>query len=263
MAHGVERGVKRPVIHGVKHNLASLYTSGVVIPQDGPGSVYVPETNAQFSALTGVTPLSIWLCQEASGNLVDVNGVNTLTKNALGHLYQQAVAGWTRKAVTTVDGTANQKWVNTTTAPNASADSIAFLAYIRTPSAPAATRTLLVAGTTLEHRVASGLSKARYTVLGVNTDSASTFADGTVRPVLIVYDRTNSAAVMYTNQDVVTGTYGAGVLGINVALGAGGASAADAGFLYAAIWTGAAAEALRVTATARTFLQSLNWTIPW
>ena len=263
MAHGLIHGVKHGVVHGVKHNLAATF-GGIFVPQDGPGSVYVPATNAQFASRTGVTPTSIWLCQEASGNLADVNGVNTLTQNATGHLYQQAVSGWTRKAVATVDGTANQKWVNITTAPNAGSVSVAMLAYIRTPpSAPAATRSMITCGTTLEHRVASGLIKARFTVVAANTDSASNFADGTVRPVLVVYDRTNSAAVMYTNQDVVTGTYGAGVTGINVSLGAGGATPGNAGYLYAAIWSGASAEALRVTSAARTFLQGLGWSIPW
>lgn len=261
MPHGLIHGVNRPIVHGVKHNLASLW--GVSVPTDG-GGIYVPQTNAQMVAVTGRTPTSIWLCQEASGNLADVNGTNTLTKTATGHLYQQTVSGWTRKAVATVDGTANQKWNNTTTVPSAGTTSVAILAYISTPAAaPAATRTLFAFGTTLEHRIASGSTAARLTVQAIHTDGAAGFANGSVRPVLLVYDRTGSNVTLSTNESNMTGTYSAAVTGPLVSLGAQGSTPANAGYLYATIFAGAEAEALTTIGARRSFLQALGWSIPW
>lgn len=258
---------------GVALGLAAdaISAGGAAWSIDGGSSKAVPASAAEWSAfaaanaLTGLqAPTSLWGCQEASGNLGDVISGVTLTQNATGHLYQQSVPGWSRLCVKTIDGTANQKWVNTTTAANAGTESIAMLAYILTPSAaPAATRTLYACGTTLEHRIASGLTAARLTVQAVNTDGAAGFASGAVRPVLLCYDRTGGAVTLSTDESNMAGTYSAAVTGVVCALGASGATPANAGYLYACQWKGAAAEWFATIGNRRAMLQAAAWTIPW
>ena len=115
-------------------------------------------------------PSGLWLLQEPSGALVDSIGTVVLSPYS-GPLYQQTVAGWSRKGVGTLDGLA-QGFKNETDAllPNVRLSSMTVLALMELPNpAPFATRNVLVAGSS---------SPAAY--IHVDLEPARRFSIGTV-----------------------------------------------------------------------------------
>lgn len=79
------------------------------VPVDGPQSVYVPQTPVDFVMLGLGIPDQLWLCQESSGSLLAAIGSVSLAPTAA-PLYQQSIAGWTRRFVGTVDATSGQRF---------------------------------------------------------------------------------------------------------------------------------------------------------
>jgi hypothetical protein len=230
---------------------------------DATSAKGVPVDAAEWAAVGVAAPASTWLCQEAASPLADSIGAVNLASAGAGHLYQQAVAGWSRLAVRTVDGTVGQRWINSVGAPNPLTTSVTLLAYVDMPTtSPGLVRDLLGLVNNLNVNLSS-TSPAR-----VRINCASVFASGTgtpqsaVRPVVVVYDRTNSTVKVYTDQEKITGTYNATVSsGTQVYLGGVLAAPPSAGYLYAAEWSGADAE--MSDATVKTMLETLGWTIPW
>lgn len=234
------------------------------VSKDATSGIYVPETSAEWTALSLTAPADLWLTQESSGNLADSIGSVTLTANA-SPSYSNAITGWTRVGVGFTEGTANQRITAAAgVGPSPATTSIAILAYLKiTTAAAGATRGILGLGSNLAVQQQSGFQKIRIACVGVNTNGTANYADGSVHPFLFVYDRTNTKVVVYTDLETFTGTYGAGALDGNKGYGAGGSVTTPTGMnvLYGAMYTGASAEALSTQATAKSYLQALNWTI--
>lgn len=268
MAHGIIRGVKRGVVHGPKHNVAVL--GGVApsmagVTQDSTSLIYTPANSFEWlltMAAAGIAlpgPTNLWLCQEASGNLADTIGTAPLTQTGAGHLYQQAVTGWSRLAATTVDGTSGQKWINTTTAPNPNTTSTLWFGYFRFPAvAPAANRDVVANAGALDSRFTSG---GKIQIINGATTTGTANPLGGVHPWLVKHDNTNLQFTGYTDQEKIAGTYA--VMGSNPSYMAGGqtALAGDFGYMYLAEFSGASAE--MTDAQIKTLLQTLGWTIAW
>jgi hypothetical protein len=164
------------------------------------------------------------------------------------------------------EGTANQRiTAGAGTGPSPASTSIAFLAYVKiTTGTPGAVRGILGLGSNLavqQQFVAN--SKVRIACVGVNTSGTASYNDGNVHPFLFVYDRTNSKVVLYTDLETFTGTYNSGATDGNKGYGSGGSVTTPTGMnvLFGAAYTGASAEALSTQATAKSYLQSLGWTI--
>lgn len=239
------------------------------VAKDATSNIYVPANGAQWStvfsvaAMGGRSALSAYLCQEASGNLADSIGANTLTASGASWAYQQTIAGWARKGITIADGNTNHNFQNTTTVPDIGSTSVALLAYISMPAAaPAGARRFFRLDTTGALAQLSVTPRMQIVTSGAGGSTVSGTSDPTnaVRPVLMMIDKTAGKAMLYTTQEKITGTQGT-YSGLVLGLGASGGTCPTCGYLYAAVMSGANAEF--TDAQAKTLLQTLGWTIPW
>lgn len=206
-----------------------------------------------------VTPSALYLCQEASGNLADSIGSATLTLAGTGHLFQQAVSGWSRLAIQCVNGTAGQKWITTTTAPNPSTTSTNWLSIISFPAAsPAAARCLMASQAGLDMRFSTG---GKVTIINSASTNGTSDPRGAVHVVEMKHDITNSAFVGYTDQEKIVGTYGATASNTTFAIGGQQTTASGSAYLYVAIFSGAAAELTDAQHKARQ--TAMGFAPPW
>lgn len=245
----------------------SLTASGSSIPgvtRDSSG-FYFPANAAEWTALmafaglaTGI-PTSTWNMQEASGNLADSIGTVTLTQSGTGHLYQQSFPGFGRKGVMTIEAMANQKWINSTTAPNASTTSTLWLVWAGLPAgAPAAVRDLVSNQATLDLRYS-----AAQKIVGVNgATSTSTITYNAHHIIMVKHDITNSTFVVYTDFEKLVGTYAAVASAPNYIVGGQTAPPGAVWYPYGALFSGTAAEL--TDAQVKTLMQTITTaTLPW
>lgn len=271
---GLAVGARVGVAAGVNADEMAPPSAGSLIAgvtRDASSGWYFPASAAEWTLLMAAAglatgnPSSVHLNQEASGNLADSIGAVALTQTGAGHLYQQTVAGFTRKAVTTVDGTAGQKWINTTVAPDPGVISTLWLVAIRFPAAnPAAIRDLLANSSLMDVRFTT---TGKLQIINGATTSGTASPAGTVQLVAIQHDLTNSVWAAYTHQEKIAGTFAALGTNPNYMVGGQNAAAADAGYLYDALFGGAPAELTQ--AQMRTLFQTLTRdavvpvVIPW
>lgn len=217
------------------------------VTRDATSNICIPQSASEWVtlAVAGVAaPDFLWLCQEASGNLADSIGAITLTASGTGLAYQQAVTGWTTKALTATDAS-NGSWLSTSASlPDSSTTSTATLYYIRWPAAaPAGSRAFAVVGnaTNTQPLVSSNAGTPISIKSGGNTATSGigTVAS-TVYPVMIVIDRTLGTTSCYFGLDVITPAQAA-VTGKRTILTSAFSNAA-VGYLYACEWAGANAE---------------------
>lgn len=233
---GPKFGPKHGPLHGVGN-----FGDSPSITRDGPGLVFVPQSSADFTSLGISTPASLWLCQEGSGNLADSIGATTLS--AFGTFtYQSAVAGWTRRGV--VLDTNNERFA-TAAGVNPATNSVAWLFYVLYDSSIA--NAIMFAGS---HDGVNGL-RITATAGGLlqvvcqgNTTAGAVDhrSAATVRAIMLKYNRTAGTVQAITNLETINGVYGAGVVDSTKGIGANGGSAANMTILWAACWSGAAAE---------------------
>lgn len=237
-------------------------TAPGAVPADGPGgAIFVPENAGHFTTLGQAAPQHLWLCQDAAAGVDAAPAIGALSLSGLnGPSYEQAVSGWTRLGLGIADGTAQRFVLGSGVGPDPTTTSQLWLAYIDLTATPAATRRLFGLGgaTPCDARVTTG-PLARLTVAAVSADGAANPVTGGVRPVAVLYDRTNSRAVLYTDQEKTVGTYSGTVTDGIKGFGTGTAPAAL--MLWACLYTGAAAEIS--DAQVKSMLQALGWTIPW
>lgn len=221
--------------------------------RDATSNKFVPVSTAEFNNLGIASPSSIWLCQEASGNLADSVGAVTLSANGTAD-YQQAIAGWTRLGIHYTETAAERHGVAAGTY-NPNSGSVAWLCYVLLTSA-AGTRTFMPIAGAGGTPMWAGMTSAglvRINCAGVATDGAADHR-GQVRPVLFKYDRTATTVQIFTNLETVNGTYNAVTTDGIKGLGAGAGTPPVCDMLYAACWTGAAAEGLSAAT-----LTALGW----
>ncbi|MGN6103741.1 MAG: hypothetical protein ACTHU0_01430 [Kofleriaceae bacterium] len=230
-------------------------------PTSGKG---VPASSVEWLALlssagiASAAPSSLWLCQEAAGGLTDSIGSVALSVAGAGHLYQQPVAGWSRLAVRTTDGTANQRWVNTATAPNPGLRSVLLLAYIDLPAAaPASTRDLMAVSATGDVRLLA--TRQVRAIQGSTVDTTSAHAG--VQLIALKINRAAGESKLYTPSEKLVLTYASPVSAMLLALGGQTATAAAAGYLYAAQFADAGAEL--TDPQVKAIYQALGYAPPW
>lgn len=252
---GAKTGLKGGPITGPD---ATIFGAGITVPKDGPGANrYVPQNASDFVQLGITAPDSLWLCQEASGNLSDAIGSLTLTANG-SPTYAEAVTGWTRTGLGFVQGTANQRFAATTgLGPNPSTTSSVWLCYAKITASPTGIRGILGIGADTGLRCPSA-DKLRVTCFSNNADGTATyFADGNVHPFLIKYNRAALTCRGYTDEENVICTYAGGTSDGQKGLGGvGGASTPNTmQVVWACMWSGTNAENLDPAAT----LTALGW----
>lgn len=206
-----------------------------------------------------VTPTSLWLCHEASGNLIDVIGGVTLTLAGAGHLFQQTVTGWSRKAVQTVDGTSGQKWINSTTASNPNTTDTIMFAYLGVPAgSPAVSRDVMGKATTDDLRFNS-TGRLRPT-FGAAADMG-TDNRGTVVFAANQVNNTGAVSACYTSTDKHIGTYALPASAPLSWLGGQTALASGMQYLLAGELTGAGGRL--TSAQMKSFITALGFAPPW
>lgn len=232
---------------------------------DATSTKRVPVNAFQWSML-GYVPTGLWLCQEGSGNLADSIGSLTLTANG-SPLYNQAVAGWTRTAAA-FSQLSNQRFTAAAASgPNPATTSVLWLAYFVSQTAPGGVRGMMHIGANVGIGMSNIGNVLRLSVVGVTADDSTTnpVADDLVHPLVLLYDRTNTRAMMYTDEAATTGTYNSGATDGNKGIGgagfATGATPALSGAVYLVAFSSTAAELN--DAAVRTLLQALQWTVAW
>lgn len=254
---------------GVRGGIGTNPSGGSGIPgvtRDAASQWYFPASAAEWTAfmtaagLATGNPVTTHNCQEASGALVDAFGLANLAQSGTGHLYQQTVSGFTRKAVTTIDATAGQKWLNTTTAPDPSLVSTIWLAAIRFPAAaPAANRDLMANAATLDCRLNAA---GKIAFINGATSAGTANPLGGVHLVAVQHNVTASSFTGFTDQEKVVGTFVANATNPMFVLGGQTTVAGDVGYLWEAEFAGTAAEL--TSAQMKTLFQTLTGiVIPW
>ena len=254
---------------GFQANWTATGTTGVAI--DATSNIMVPNDITQWYKVTraaGITnlgpPNSLYLCQEAAGNLTDTLAVgSTATLTAANTpTYNNAVTGWSRLSVNFVDG-GLQKFTGTVGQPLLSANSILFIGYVSVgPVMAAGPRSCILLGTATAQGGNFGVGTANIQAksgagAAVN---GSVVVINKVFPYVVRYDKTAGTLTVYSDAEKVqVGSFTAGTTG-GLYLG-GQSSAFGGGFLYAAQFTGKAAEI--GDAGVRTLLQTLGWTVAW
>lgn len=235
------------------------------VTRDATSLIYCPAnatewtTTLSVAGLAGGNPLGLWNCQDASGNLADSIGSQALTVTGV-FTYQAAAAGWTRKVITIAGGT--NKAIAPAGYADASATSVAWLAYLFMTVTPGGNRNVMV----LSDSVANGIridhvATAKLTGVDVaNTGTTVSNYTGTALfPLLMVFDRTHSTCTFYTALEAKTITFNGTITDGTKGIGAVVATAdASANFGYLAAFTGGAAEQL-TTAGARSLFTTLGW----
>lgn len=253
---------------GVGADPVSAPASGGIagVTRDAIAGWYFPASAAEWTLLMAAAglatgnPVTTHNCQEPAGALVDAFGLASLAQSGTGHLYQQPVSGFARKAVVTIDGTVGQKWINSTTAPDPAAVSTIWLAAIRFPAAaPAAARDLIANAAALDFRLST---TGKLTI--ANSGSANGTANplGGVHMVAVQHNITASTFTGFSDQEKIVGTFATNTANPMIVLGGQTTAAADVGYLWEAEFAGAPAEL--TSGQMKTLIQTLTGiTTPW
>lgn len=247
---GPERS--RRVVRGHASATLALPTvagKGVIdVPMDGPSNWFVPTTDAHWNALATINPLIsvpefCYGHQDASGNLAEVNAGTVLTAINT-PLYQQTVAGWTRKFTGTNDNSNAGFRHGTGVGTDPSATSVAWLFLWAFNGST--TRYCLQLGQKL---VVKTFSNNKIQVSDIDHAAVSGSADylglASVHYLLIVHDKTNSLIRTYTDLEQLNGpAYQALADGTAKGPYSNEANRAATRHGLTAHWKGAAAEAL-------------------
>ncbi len=235
------------------------------VTKDAASGIYCPTTTAEWTttlAAAGIStgnPANAWGMQDSATPAADAIGAATLA--GVGTSYLQAVAGWTRKAITIAEGGAGG---STSAASGDLAASGLMLGYVQVRSTPGALRTVMGAGSGAAHRYALMTTGPVY---GGKDNNGGAEVDGvsnpgtTVHPLIIQVDRTAGAFRVITDQEIITPIYAAPGAGGLISYGASVGTSAPAGYLLGAYFTASAAE--MTTAQIRTLLKVLRWTVAW
>ena len=230
-------------------------SSGIVVATDGPDGVFVPATADEFAALTLTAPNSLFLCDEASGNLADSIGAVVGTAGVT-PTYQNTVTDWTRKFLgfneesterfSIIDGTYNP-----------STTSQAQLIYAKVETVSVASRRLMsFSATALVRFTTGGLVQL---VNGANlTAGVYDYRDGDVHPFLLKFDRTGTLTSLWTDKEELTVTWTTSADAATKGIGGGTGTPPASKVGYWAWWSGSPAEAV-----GKATLTALGWSLAY
>lgn len=226
----------------------------------------VPATGTEWTDVLGAygidagSPTHLWPLQETGGPLADVLGTASLTPQNV-PTYANPVPGWSRLAVGTIDTIGNQGFI-TSAAGNLNGTSHLVLVYAGVISPPMADKSLVGVGAGGDHRYIGVASGSTFRAAGAGvTPATGTVASGTaIHPLVLAVNFAESRFTVYTDAEKLAPAWiapaGAGGLFI---LGNAVIGAASARYLYAAMWTGAAAEL--DDSEVKALLTGLGWTV--
>lgn len=265
MAHGIIHGPKHGAVHGVKHSALTLAGGIPGVTRDSTNQNYYPANASEWTAFMSAiglatgNPSSVWNMQEASGNAADSIGSVTLTSTMV--TYQSVVTGASRKGIKDVDGAANHKLVNATTAPNPALTSVMLVGYIDFPASPPGTRDVLAIQGNCDLTWLDGGAGGKLRIMaGANTTSATT-ASGAPRWVILQSNITASSTTLYIPEEKLVGTFVTPTSGSMTSYGGQFFLVSGATYAYGAQFVGAAAE--QSASQVKIMLQGLGATVLW
>lgn len=216
-----------------------------------------------FFGDTGGNPSILYLCQEASGNLLDSIGAfnQTTSAGSPAITYANTIAGWSRKGVgPSGDNSTGSSFNNSASLPDISTTSCLMLCYAILEASPASTRRMNSLGTTTRSATAVNTTPRIVATSGANTATGTNAFSGAVHLFWMKVDRAAGTNVWYTDQEKLAPTIGA-VTGKQFQIIGGGINCPQFKLLYCVGFVGAAAELS--DAIIKTRSQNLGWTIPW
>ena len=221
-----------------------------VVTKDATSGTWFPASASEFTSLlsgTGLAnPTNLWLSQEASGNLADSIGTQTLTAGAVS-AYAEAIPGLSRLGYR-LSTSGTQTFSSTAGPIGTGTDSQMVLAFVQPTGAQVVDRDIIgiQGGSGYRGAQLSAADKFKYNVNDGSAAATGTATPGTTfHPVLLQIDRTNAANRVVTDQEFITQTPNttpanvAANFFVGAAIAAGGALARVA---YKAGWHGAGAE---------------------
>jgi hypothetical protein len=220
----------------------------MTVTRDATSLRYAPANLTEWTELlfgTGLSaPSASWGLQEAAVPVDDVIATNDQLSGS-GFAFQQTIPGWARKGITMTEG-GGAVMSNSTTIGDLQARSHLCFCYLYLPTTPGATRTVMGMGPGGSHRyvelLTSGLLRLNN-LDGGPTATGGVNVIGTTFPILLQADKTNSKLRIVTEAEIIEPAYTAPSAGgflFNFGIAVG--TSAVAGFLFGALWTGAAAE---------------------
>ncbi len=267
---GVQSGLRSGVRSGIDASYGGAGAGAGADPmagvtRDATSNVYMPATLGEWATARSAAGLSvgavtsIWRLQDTSAGAVDVTGTNNLT--AYGTVsYQNAVTGWSAKAIGMADGAAGAEIASTAASlPDLTTTSALVLTYIALPSAPAASRTIMGLGA-VSYQTRVSTTPAFTFYAGANSAAGASNLSTSVRPHVLRHNITASTAMYCTDQEKVAPALVAAT-GKRIDLGGFDLAAPTVRYVYAAMFTGTAAELS--DANVKSLLQVLGWVIPW
>lgn len=242
-----------------------------LVDKDATSLKYCPSSATQwgnfvtFFGLTAVTPDSVWLCQEASGNLADSMAA-ALTMIAIGTpLYSQTASGWTRIGVGADDNTSDS--FGSILGPNITTTSMTWMWYWAIGTEPTASRAIGGAtqngagtGDRAIFSPSAGNNRGGKQCVATTTNGTGDHSAGS-HVLVSQYDRTNTVTRFASDVETFTGTYSGSVTNASHGLWAATSTPGNCQNVYMCMWSGAGAELS--SANIKALLQALGWTIPW
>jgi hypothetical protein len=274
MTSGIRSGIRS----GLRSGLDPSYESG--LPGVDRDTVYVPgdsdqwDTTLDAAGLVSGGPSALWLLQDTGSPVATTIGAGTqqlMEGTTFGTLaYRQSVAGRTRKAITMSDGgILNERNNGSVTNLNLGTTSALTLINCYRTGTPADLRIIVgMGGAIYADIVSAWLDASNHLRVGTGT---SPVAAGTVDyglntplPMILQHDVTNGVTRVITHQEVITvASYGAvaNEAGQYFLGTLGGVGCGPIGYLYAALFTGPAAE--MSLDDIRDLLTTLGWAVSW
>jgi len=264
---GIAAGPRFGIAAGISEDELAATAGGLPgVTRDSSSGIYCPANASEWTAVMAAAgigsgnPSGTWLCQEASGNLVDQIGALALIANGT-PLYLQSAAGWARFGVG-FNAVANQRFTaNVGTGPSPATTSQLWLFYMSITATPGATAVAMNVsdGATNFRTLVTTTPRIQSAIAGVTATGTQNPTATGIQPMVMLYDRTNLAATIFTGQEKITNTYSAAV--VDGRKGIGGALSPTGQCVYGAMFQGAAAEL--TSAQIKTLLTTLGWSIPW
>lgn len=206
-------------------------------------------------------PSGLWLLQENAGLLVDSIGTVVLSPFG-GPLYGQAVPGWSRQGVGTVDGSSSGfRTVGDGSMPDVAISSMTMLALVELPApAPAASRSVMILGSSspaayvhVDLEATRRLSAATLAAQGTGTMDPGTAAAG----IMVKHDVSASQQKVFTRKETFTKPFTALGVSRGLFIGGGSGPAPTGRWLYLTAWYGTKAQIS--DADAAKLMTALGW----
>lgn len=242
---------------------ASQGTTVQLVSKDATAGVYFPATSTEWSNFIARKGLAIgvpdaaWLFQDASGNLADAIGSFTLTASGTGLAYQQAVTGYSRKAVTFTVGGTGAFVSSSASLPDLSASSTLTMFVANVTAPPASKQMLVQGGAGTNNSLLINVTTGTLGLIAGTTTNGTEDITGRVVPITMQHDRANSVDTASSPASLISKALNASASGKRLTFG-GGSNPAMA-ILAAFEWHGAKAEVS--DATVKALEQAMGFTI--